>query len=88
MTVFKPPRILIVHFLRFTFTGKKIGKHIKFPKNFNLRVFVSENIDSKLPKEKQNNYIYSLYGAIVHAGKGSKAGHYYSFIKKGNKWYL
>lgn len=51
-------------------------------------MFVSENVDRKLPKDQQNNHIYSLYGVIVHAGKGSKAGHYYSFVKKNEKWYL
>lgn len=88
MTIFKPPRILTVHFLRFTMTGRKINKHITFPKSFNLRVFVSENVDSKLPKDQQSNHIYSLYGVIVHAGKSSKCGHYYSFVKHGDKWYM
>lgn len=88
MTIFKCPRILTIHFLRFTYTGRKIGKHIKFPKSFNLRVFVSENVDSNVPKEEQTNHIYDLYGVIVHAGQGSKCGHYYSFVKKANKWYL
>jgi len=88
MTIYKPPRILTIHFLRFTMTGRKIGKHIKFPKCFNLRVFVSENTDTKLPKEQQTDHIYSLQGVIIHAGKGSKSGHYYSFIKRDNKWYL
>lgn len=87
MTIFKPPRILTIHFLRFTYTGRKLGKHIQFPKSFNLRVFVSENVDGQLPKEQQTNHIYHLYGVIVHAGKGSKAGHYYSFVRKGEKWY-
>jgi len=87
MTFFKPPRILIVHFLRFTMTGRKIDKHIKFPKCFNLRVFVSENVDAAVPREKQTDHIYSLYGVIVHAGKGVNSGHYYSFVKKDNKWY-
>ena len=88
MTIFKPPRILTVHFLRFTMTGRKINKHIAFPKSFNLRVFVSENVDSKLPKDQQSNHIYSLYGVIVHAGNSSKCGHYYSFVKQGDKWYM
>ncbi len=88
MTIFKPPRILTMQFLRFTMTGKKIGKYIQFPKTFNLRVFVSENVDSGLPKEEQTNHIYSLYGIIVHAGRSTRAGHYYSFVKKNNKWYM
>ena len=88
MTISKPPRILTVQFLRFTMTGRKINKYIKFPKCFNLRVFVSENVDAKIPKEKQNDHIYSLYGVIVHSGKSCKSGHYYSFIRKDEKWYL
>ena len=87
MTFYKPPRILTVQFLRFTITGRKIDKFIKFPKWFNLRVFVSENIDTKLPREKQTDHVYDLYGVIVHAGRGSKSGHYYSFVKKDMKWY-
>jgi len=78
----------MLQFLRFTYTGKKIGKHIKFPKNFNLRAFVSENVDSKAPKEEQTSHVYSLYGVIVHAGRSTRAGHYYSFVKRNNKWYM
>jgi uncharacterized UBP type Zn finger protein len=88
MTIYKPPRILVLHFLRFTHTGRKIVKHVKFPKCFNLRAFVSENVDSKLPKDDQSSHIYHLYGVIVHAGNSSNSGHYYSFVKKEDKWYL
>ena len=87
MTIYQPPKILFIHFLRFTVTGRKIGKHITFPKSFNLRAFVSENSDSKLPKEDQSNHIYSLYGVIVHAGKSTRSGHYYSFVKSQSKFY-
>lgn len=69
-------------------TGRKINKYIKFPKSFNLRVFVSENVDAKVPRDEQTNHIYNLYGVIVHSGKTSKAGHYYSFVKKNEKWYM
>ena len=88
MTIFKPPRILTVQFMRFTATGKKINKFVQFPKSFNLRVFVSENVDTKLPKEQQTNHIYNLYGVIVHDGYTCKSGHYYSFVKSEDKWYM
>lgn len=88
MSFYKPPRILTVQLLRFTMTGRKIDKYIKFPKCFNLRVFVSENIDSVVPREKQADHIYSLYGVVVHSGKSTGSGHYYSFVKKDNKWFM
>lgn len=50
-------------------------------------MFVSENIDTVIPKEKQTDHIYSLYGVVVHAGKSSGSGHYFSYVKKDNKWY-
>lgn len=87
MTIFKPPRILIIQFMRFTATGRKIGKHIQFPKSFNLRVFVSDNLDSKIPRDQQADYIYDLYGVIVHSGITCKSGHYYSYVKSDEKWF-
>lgn len=51
-------------------------------------MFVSENVDSNLPKSEQTNHIYSLYGVIVHSGRSTRNGHYYSFVKKEDKWYM
>ena len=88
MTIFKPPRILTVQFMRFTALGKKINKFVQFPKSFNLRVFVSENVDTKIPREQQTDHIYNLYGIIVHAGQTWKSGHYYSFVRNEEKWFM
>jgi hypothetical protein len=48
---------------------------------------VSENMDQNLPREKQADHIYDLYGIVIHAGRSSNSGHYYSFVKKENRWF-
>lgn len=87
MTFQKPPRILTVQFLRFTYTGRKIDKFIKFPKCFNLRAFVSDNIDGNLPRDQHTDHIYDLYGVVIHSGRSTRSGHYYSYVKKQNRWF-
>jgi len=39
--------------MRFTQYGYKIDKYVQFPLKFNLRQYLSVNIDSNLPKENQ-----------------------------------
>lgn len=82
------PWILIIHFMRFDAFGWKIDKYIPFPKKFNLRAFVSHNIDMNLPKQNQTPYIYELYAVIVHSGISVHGGHYYCYVKtEEGSWY-
>lgn len=83
------PRILLIHFMRFDAFGWKIDKYVPFPKRFNLRAFISKNIDEGKPKEHQTPYIYELYGVIVHSGVSVHGGHYYSYVKNASgDWYI
>lgn len=77
------PNYLIIHFKRFSPSGRKIHKRV----NFNLDDLDITNYisDDKLDK---NNYIYSLYAVNYHSGE-LNSGHYWSCCKNlDNTWYL
>ena len=41
-----------------------------------------------MDKDGEENFMYDLYGVLVHAGNYASSGHYYSFIKASNgAWY-
>ncbi len=45
-------------------------------------------MDEGHSREKQTPYIYDLQSVIVHAGRGGKSGHYFSFVKsQDGDWY-
>jgi ubiquitin carboxyl-terminal hydrolase 36/42 len=88
----KSPRVLIVHFKRFTNSGGKIGDFIKYPSTFCIDNFMSASID-RAADGKGNapsgaKEIFDLYGVVVHQGGGCRSGHYYSFVKdeEGEWW--
>lgn len=72
------PRVLTIHLKRFSFSAfgpTKYQKHVDFSPRFSLEV-------------NGLNYVYDLYGVLVHTGI-AQAGHYYSFMKSpSGAWYL
>lgn len=76
------PNYIIIHFKRFSNSGKKIHTNVNFPiDDLNLTKYVSSD------KQDPNNYIYSLYAVNYHSGE-SRSGHYWSICKNlNNKWY-
>ena len=44
------PRILIVHFKRFTNMGSKINAKVTYPSHFSLKSFMSETIDKAVDR--------------------------------------
>lgn len=72
------PRVLTVHLKRFSFSAfgpTKYQKFVEFKPRFSLEI-------------NGLNYVYDLYGVLVHTGVASM-GHYFSFMKSpSGKWYL
>jgi ubiquitin C-terminal hydrolase len=74
------PKILIIDIKRFNSRIMKLQQLLNFPlDNFNL----SEYIIGYNPEQ----YMYDLIGVCNHSG-GVSGGHYTSFIKDKNNWYL
>ncbi|KAF9578718.1 hypothetical protein BGW38_005349, partial [Lunasporangiospora selenospora] len=81
MTIYEAPNILSVHLKRFTFTGQKINRHVRFESKLELNSVMSTN-------KKHPELNYSLYAVLVHAGGSCHSGHYYCFVKSSNGiWY-
>ena len=74
------PKILIIDIKRFSARIMKLQQLLNFPlDNFNL----SKYIIGYNPHE----YIYDLFGICNHSG-GVSGGHYTSFVRDNNDWYL
>lgn len=78
ISIWKSPKYLIIHLNRFQkthqgnrITIKKIGHKIDFPKTLKL-----SSVDGD----------YKIYGVVNHTGN-INGGHYFSYIKNGNRWY-
>eukprot|EP00818_Percolomonas_sp_WS_P005386 CAMPEP_0117445630 /NCGR_PEP_ID=MMETSP0759-20121206/5902_1 /TAXON_ID=63605 /ORGANISM="Percolomonas cosmopolitus, Strain WS" /LENGTH=744 /DNA_ID=CAMNT_0005237827 /DNA_START=187 /DNA_END=2422 /DNA_ORIENTATION=+ len=79
ITIHQAPPILILHLKRFSDSGRKISKHIRYPEVLNLTPYMSVQDDIQS---------YELYAALVHSGRTSGSGHYYCFVKtSADVWY-
>lgn len=75
LSIFKPPKYLLLNLKRLVGTSKKIGDFIQYPNTLDIGSFcASEEYMSK----------YKLIALCVHNG-GSTSGHYYAYGKRGNK---
>lgn len=74
------PPILIVNLNRFNKYGLKMRKNIEFPSTLDLTPHVV--------KKKKTKLLYELTALIIHEGRFSFRGHYFSYVKGfDNKWY-
>jgi ubiquitin carboxyl-terminal hydrolase 8 len=74
------PKILIIDIKRFSSRIMKLQQLLNFPiDNLNLSKYVIGY--------NPNEYIYDLFGICNHSG-GVGGGHYTSFVKNENDWYL
>lgn len=79
------PHVLTVHLKRFTFTGSKIVKAMRFPETLQMKKeWLSDNAVNDaggvLPS-------YSLYAIVHHHGGGPHSGHYVADVKSpSGKW--
>ena len=85
------PETLLVMLKRFeydgqTFTRHKLNDFFEFPLELNLGKWVNLPADEGLSLiDEPSKFTYRLKGVIVHSGT-SEFGHYYSFIRIGEKW--
>jgi ubiquitin C-terminal hydrolase len=83
MTIFLPPKIMIIHLKRFDFQGNKINNLVEFPiSDFNINKYMA-NYSSQF-----KDYTYDLISVVNHNGNINN-GHYYSFVKSdfNKEWY-
>lgn len=74
------PPILIINLNRFNRYGLKMKKEFDYPLVLDLSDHVTEVKKTKL--------VYDLTALIIHEGRFSFKGHYFSFVKGfDNKWY-
>jgi ubiquitin C-terminal hydrolase len=79
------PNFLSVHLRRFKYDEYKRGItkliwQIPFP--FKLRVATTYS------SKPNSDSMYKLVGVVVHLGTGENYGHYISYIKIGQKWFV
>lgn len=82
----KLPRTLIFNLKRFeynmqTFQRYKLNDFFEFPMNVDLKKWCK--FDGEDDQNQETNY--ELKGVLIHSGS-AQAGHYYSYIKKGDEW--
>ena len=62
-----------------TFERIKLNNKFEFPLELNMKQFCDIS-DKSIEKENDDDYLYELYGVIVHSGTPF-SGHYYSYIR-------
>eukprot|EP01130_Rhizamoeba_saxonica_P018447 TRINITY_DN9238_c0_g1_i1.p1 TRINITY_DN9238_c0_g1~~TRINITY_DN9238_c0_g1_i1.p1 ORF type:complete len:482 (-),score=72.62 TRINITY_DN9238_c0_g1_i1:435-1880(-) len=90
-TIHSAPVVLTIQLKRFSFSGfggmtrrgGKIKKNVQYQHRLNLTRYMSDE-----SVEDSSNFMYNLYGVLVHQGTSSNSGHYYSYVKAPNgNWY-
>ncbi len=82
ITIWNPPKYLIIHLKRFIYNIKlraKITTLVQFPINgLDITRYITGNNNQR--------HIYNLYAVVNHSG-GMNGGHYYAYCKNGGSWY-
>ena len=96
----KLPPILVIQLKRFDYNFErdaavKFNDYFEFPQELDMEPYTvaglarreNEAVDCD-PEDLDDTIVrkYKLRGMVVHSGQAS-GGHYYSFIKDGEKWY-
>lgn len=65
-------------------TFKKIEGHIKFDQIFDIRPFLTQEL-----QDKHKSMFCRLFAVVVHAGKNSHSGHYIAYVRNvgKNEWW-
>ena len=100
LCVKKLPPILVIQLKRFDYdyerdAAVKFNDYFEFPRELDMEPYTvagmakreKEAVDCE-PEDLDPNIVrrYKLRGMVVHSGQAS-GGHYYSYIKDGDKWY-
>ncbi|KAI5602004.1 hypothetical protein BDE02_01G128700 [Populus trichocarpa] len=73
------PSVAALHLKRFKIDGtsvEKIGKHVQFPLELDLKPYTNDNEDSD-----EVGFKYQLYAVVVHKGDSLMSGHYFCYIR-------
>ena len=70
------PSILVIHLKRWTSSLNKNKQVVNFNEQLDIKEFT-----------EQTDTLYELFGIINHQGN-MFGGHYFSYIKKNNKWFI
>ena len=80
ISFWKLPKILVIQLRKYDSNGNKINNHVYYPTKLDMSSFMH----IKSPYKKCN---YILYGINIHFGKMDH-GHYISYVKKNDKWFM
>ncbi|KAG5249006.1 ubiquitin carboxyl-terminal hydrolase [Salix suchowensis] len=72
------PSIAALHLKRFKTDGtsvEKIGKHVEFPLELDLKPYINNNDYNDV------GFKYQLYAVVVHEGYSPTSGHYFCYIR-------
>lgn len=77
-----PPNVLIIQIKRFSPTGGKEGKKVRYPLQLDLNHFCS-------PKSQElGPHRYTLNAFCIHSGYSINSGHYYAVVQgRNDSWY-
>jgi len=77
------PEIITIQFKRFQKNGQKNVTRVTFPiKPLNMQPYLS-------PDSTETNTLYELYAIVIHSGGADpNRGHYYTYAKWNNHWFL
>lgn len=78
-----PPNVLMIQIKRFSGSGGKAGKRIRYPLELNLQPFCTPKARSS-----SSSLLYTLNAVCIHSGHSIHSGHYYSVVRARNgSWY-
>lgn len=67
----------------------KLNDYFHFPRDINMLPWTQQGLNGNIPEDQvidESRFLYELTGILVHTG-GAESGHYYSYVKQGNRWY-
>lgn len=79
----KLPRHLIIHLKRFEYPSLNKDRSLI---SYKHTLDVSKVVE-RAKGDDPNDYIYNLFGMIIHKGKEMDRGHYISVFKRDDRWY-
>lgn len=83
MSITNLPPVICLHLKRFGASGNKLDSMIDYPmRGLNMKEYMTPSA------EITGSTIYDLTAIIVHSGVSTMNGHYFSYGRSGNNWYL
>lgn len=77
-----PPNVLIIQLKRFSHSGAKAGKYIKYPLQLDLHPFCT------VSAQQFGSHKYVLNAFCIHSGTSINCGHYYAVVRgRNSSWY-